>query len=305
MRDSVAFSEVRYRRLFEAARDGILVLDPDTRKITDANPFMVELLGYPRDELSGKELWEIGLLKDEEASQVAFRELKEHGYIRYEDLPLQTKGGVKREVEFVSNIYGENGRQVIQCNIRDITERKRAEHSLRESEDRFRLLVAGVKDYAIFRLDPNGHVSSWNEGAERINGYREEEIVGRHFRCFYPAEDVEEGKPENGLKTATATGRFEEEGWRVRKDGSRFWADVVITPLWGHAGGLQGFAKVTRDVTERKRLEDELRLRAEQLAEADRRKDEFIAILAHELRNPLGSISMAARLVRGRGGRGT
>src|SRR5580698_11407536 len=98
-------SEIRYRRLFEAARDGILILDPGTRKITDANPFMSELLGYSREELLGKELWEIGLLKDEEASQAAFRELQEKQFIRYEDLPLQTKAGVRREVEFVSNLY--------------------------------------------------------------------------------------------------------------------------------------------------------------------------------------------------------
>jgi PAS domain S-box-containing protein len=126
-RAAMQASEIRYRRLFEAARDGILILYPDTRKITDANPFMTELLGYPREELLGKELWEIGLLKDEEASRAAFRELQKKHFIRYEDLPLQNKQGQRREVEFVSNLYMENGREVIQCNIRDITERKRAE----------------------------------------------------------------------------------------------------------------------------------------------------------------------------------
>src|SRR6201984_1611209 len=120
-------SEIRYRRLFEAARDGILILDPVTRKITDANPFMSELLGYPREELLGKELWEIGLLKDEKANQLAFRQLQTNCFIRYQDLPLQTKAGERHEVEFVSNLYDEDGRSVIQCNIRDITERKRTE----------------------------------------------------------------------------------------------------------------------------------------------------------------------------------
>jgi PAS domain S-box-containing protein len=123
-------SEIRYRRLFEAARDGILILDPDTRKITDANPFMSELLGYPHNELLGKELWEIGLLKDEEANRGAFRELQQNHYIRYEDLPLQSKTGKHHEVEFVSNLYDEDGRMVIQCNIRDITERKESEEAL-------------------------------------------------------------------------------------------------------------------------------------------------------------------------------
>jgi PAS domain S-box-containing protein len=128
-------SEIRYRRLFEAARDGILILDPQTRKITEANPFMTELLGYPRNELLGKELWEIGLLKDEEASRAAFRELQQNHFIRYEDLPLQNKKGQRREVEFVSNLYPENGNIVIQCNIRDITERRRAEIALMDAKN--------------------------------------------------------------------------------------------------------------------------------------------------------------------------
>src|ERR1043166_7496237 len=129
-RAAMRASEIRYRRLFEAARDGILILDPDTRKITDANPFMTELLGYAHGELVGKELWEIGLLEDEKASQTAFRELQKQRFIRYEDLPLQNKAGQHHQVEFVSNVYEENGRNVIQCNIRDITARKQAEQAL-------------------------------------------------------------------------------------------------------------------------------------------------------------------------------
>ncbi|HWX22147.1 MAG TPA: ATP-binding protein [Candidatus Binatia bacterium] len=129
-------SEIRYRRLFEAARDGILILDPISRKITDANPFMSELLGYPREELLGKELWEIGLLKDEKASRSAFRELQKNHFIRYENLPLQNKAGQRHEVEFVSNLYDEDGRKVIQCNIRDITERKQGERALSAANDK-------------------------------------------------------------------------------------------------------------------------------------------------------------------------
>jgi protein-histidine pros-kinase len=125
-------SEIRYRRLFEAARDGILILNGVTLRITDVNPFMTELLGYSRDEFLGKELWEIGLFSDKEASQNAFRELQAKGYLRYEDLPLQTSQGKLREVEFVSNVYQEDGNQVIQCNIRDITDRKRFEQTLQE-----------------------------------------------------------------------------------------------------------------------------------------------------------------------------
>jgi len=128
-------SEIRYRRLFEAARDGILILDPATDKITDVNPFMTELLGYSQQEMLGKELWEIGLLKDEAASREAFSELKRTHYIRYEDLPLQSKTGRHHQVEFVSNLYDENGHIVIQCNIRDITERKGVERALLKARD--------------------------------------------------------------------------------------------------------------------------------------------------------------------------
>ncbi|MEO6848377.1 MAG: PAS domain S-box protein [Chthoniobacterales bacterium] len=126
----IATSEIRYRHLFESARDGILILNASTHKITDSNPFMSELLGYTRAELLGKELWQIGLLKDEKANRAAFRELQKNYYVRYEDLPLQSKTGQHHEVEFVSNLYEENGQKVIQCNIRDITKEKEVEEQL-------------------------------------------------------------------------------------------------------------------------------------------------------------------------------
>ncbi|HTN70526.1 MAG TPA: diguanylate cyclase [Methylomirabilota bacterium] len=136
---------IRYRRLFETARDGILILDAVTRRIIDVNPFMMELLGYSREEFLEKELWEIGLLKDPEASRVVFRELQQEGYIRYEDLPLHTKDGKMREVEFVSNVYDEDDHQVIQCNIRDITVRKQAEDNVRKSHEELIALVAELQ----------------------------------------------------------------------------------------------------------------------------------------------------------------
>ncbi|MBO0701065.1 MAG: response regulator, partial [Zavarzinella sp.] len=186
----------------------------------------------------------------------------------------------------------------------------------RRDADQLRLLVQGTTDYGIFMLDPYGRVVTWNTGAERINGYRAEEIIGRHFSTFYPQEAVDRGWPDEELRRATAAGRFEDEGWRVRKDGSRFWANVIITALPDETGRLRGFSKLTRDLTERRereealrRLRDELEVRVrertaelaaanEALRERDRRKDEFMAMLAHELRNPLAPISNALHVLQ-------
>jgi PAS domain S-box-containing protein len=158
-----------------------------------------------------------------------------------------------------------------------------------DSEARFQLLVDSVKDFAIFMLDPNGIVASWNAGAEANKGYRAEEIIGRHFSVFYPPEAVSSGWPRRELEAAREVGRFEDEGWRVRKDGTTFWANVVITAIYDAEKRLRGFAKVTRDMSERRHIE---RL------EADRdRTNEFLAMLAHELRNPLAPIRNAANIL--------
>jgi PAS domain S-box-containing protein len=166
----------------------------------------------------------------------------------------------------------------------------------------FRLLVESVRDYAIFILDPAGNVATWNAGAQRFKGYEAHEIIGRHFSAFYPEADVLAGKCEIELEGAARDGRFEDEGWRVRKDGSRFWANVVITALRDPSGRLIGFGKVTRDLTERRRAEEETTARkaAEQ---ASRTKDEFLAMLGHELRNPLAPIVSAIQLLKLRGDR--
>jgi PAS domain S-box-containing protein len=171
------------------------------------------------------------------------------------------------------------------------------------TDDLLRLLVTTVRDYAIFMLDPAGQVATWNSGAERIKGYAASEIIGRHFSTFYPVEDVQAGKCEYELEIATRDGRFEDEGWRIRKDGTRFWANVVITAVRNERGTLVGFAKVTRDLSDRKRMETEraLRLAAEQ---SNRAKDEFLAMLGHELRNPLAPIVTAVQLMRLRGDQG-
>jgi PAS domain S-box-containing protein len=171
----LSFSELRYRRLFEAAHDGILILDPQTRRIVDVNPFLVSFLGYTHAEFLGKELFEIGLLKDEPANQAAFRELQSVGSIRYDDLPLETKDGRRVDVEFVSNIYREGGRQIIQCNIRDITVRKRSDLALRESERRFQLVARAVSDVA-WDWDLVTGSRWWSDGLTTAFGYTDAEL---------------------------------------------------------------------------------------------------------------------------------
>ena len=149
-------------------------------------------------------------------------------------------------------IKGQGDGNLIARTIRYAIERQRAEEALRESEERFRLLVEGVEDYAIFMLDPAGRIVSWNDGAERIKGYKASEAIGEHFSVFYAEEDVDRGLPGEALRVAALEGRFEEEGLRVRKDGTPFQADVVITALRDEAGELRGFSQVTRDITARK-----------------------------------------------------
>jgi len=172
---SFSLSELRYRRLFEAARDGILIVDPQTNKIVDVNPFLVEFLGYTHEEFIGKELYEIGLLKDEITSQLAFQTLLRVGFIRYEDLPLQTKDGRTVDVEFVSNLYQEGDRQIIQCNVRDISARKHADATFRQSEERFKLVSRAVSD-VIWDWDLQSDRLWWSDAFTSTFGYSTSEI---------------------------------------------------------------------------------------------------------------------------------
>jgi PAS domain S-box-containing protein len=180
---------------------------------------------------------------------------------------------------------------------RDITDWKAADAAIKAAEERLRLLLESVRDYAIIMLSPTGAVTTWNPGAERIKGYAAGEIVGQHFSRFYPPEEIEGGKPERELAIASERGRYEEEGWRVRKDGSKFLANTVLTAVRDEAGTLRGFAKVTRDITDRKRAEDEIRSlnaalqrHTAQLESANKELEAFCYSVSHDLRAPLRGI---------------
>ena len=246
-------------KLLESAPDAVVIVDR-TGQITFMNSHAERMFGYATHELLGKAV-EVLVPEAARPAHVGHRsEFSRAPRTREMGSGLELKGrrkdGSTFPVEISLSPLEEPEGQFVVSAIRDVTERRQIQEALRLSEERFRLLVDEVKDYAIFMLDPEGKVETWNEGAERIKGYRADEIIGQHFSRFYSSEDVERGKPEEQLKIAAREGRSEDDGWRIRKDGSRFWASVVITALHDPDGKLLGFSKVTRDITERKRIDE-------------------------------------------------
>jgi PAS domain S-box-containing protein len=265
--EDLHISELRYRRLFESARDGILMLDAATRKITDVNPFMVELLGYSRDEFLGKQLWEIGLFKDNDENQIAFQALQVSGYIRYEDLPLETKWGVRREVEFISNIYWEGLQQVIQCNIRDITERKRAEAALREQV----ALLADAQRIGRmgnWSLDLRSGRLVWLEATCNLFGITPAEFAEtlEHFYSFILAEDVPAYMA--ALARVSLTEPLLEAEYRIRRpDGTVRWMYERSKTEFDAAGSPIARVGIVLDITERHAAREQLAQSAALLAQ--------------------------------------
>ena len=285
--------EQRLQLLIEAVTDyGIFMLDPEGH-IVSWNSGAQKLKGWRREEILGQH-FSIFYPPDKVASgwpQEELRLAKQRGRFEDEGWRLRKDGTRFWANVVITALYGPMGELTGYAKItRDLTERRRHEEELRVSEERFRLLVDSVRDYAIFMLSPEGIVQSWNAGAQAIQGYDAGDIIGRHFRQFYTPEDQQARKPEVELESALAHGRVEDEGWRVRKDGRLFWANVVVTAIVGPDGELRGFAKVTRDMSERRRLEE--------LEQSSRRMNEFLAMLAHELRNPLAPIRNAVTIMQ-------
>jgi formate hydrogenlyase transcriptional activator len=263
-----AEEQALFEQLFDFSPDAIVVTDSEGR-ITKVNAQVQQAFGYACDELVGKPVETLVPERFRSTHPNHRQSYTSQPSVRPMGVGLELYGLRKDGTEFpvdimLSPVETVDGRVTVSV-IRDISERKKSEDILHQAEERFHLLVEGVRDYAIFMMDPSGHVVSWNPGAERLKGYRADEIIGRSFSCFYTPEDIERGIPEESLRLATAQGRLENEGLRVRKDGSRFWANAVITSIPDKKGNLIGFAKVTRDFTERKKAEVALRHSEQQL----------------------------------------
>jgi len=253
--------ERRFQLLVESVSDyAIYMLDPDGR-VTSWNPAAERIKGYTAEEIEGQHFRRFFTPEDQRARtpEKILAEARDTGRFESEGWRLRKDGSRFWALATVHAVRGEDGGLIGFAKItRDMTERRAAQEALLESERRFRYLVEGVVDYAIFMLDVNGTITNWNPGAERIKGYKASEIVGRHFSTFYAPEDRAAGIPARALETASREGRFLAEGWRLRKDGSRFWASVVIDPIRNDAGQHIGFAKITRDISDKKAAEDAL-----------------------------------------------
>jgi PAS domain S-box-containing protein len=300
----------RFREVFDEAAIGMATLTL-SGTLVRVNRALARLVGGELTQLVGRsygELWDRGsddlttALQEIQRSPVDVVHL-EHGV---------AGRGKTRLRAILAPVRDSRGRPLyLFLQVEDVTKERAALEALRTSEERFRLLVEVVQDYAIFMLDPDGRIASWNLGAERSKGYTADEIIGQHFRIFYPAERQAEKHPEHELELALRDGQYAEEGWRVRKDGSVFWASVVITAVHDEIGRHVGFAKVTRDNTARRRLEQEREQALAALASANTElaslnsrlqraaedQAQFLAVTAHELRTPIGVLSGSAELL--------
>jgi PAS domain S-box-containing protein len=298
----------RFREVFEEAAIGMATMTL-TGHVVRANRFLAALVDRPVTGLVGTDYAELAAADAVPALRRAVEDLN-RGEAEVVQVEHGLAGGpARRLAATLAVVRGERGRPLyLFLQAQDVSEQRAAAERLRQSEERFRLLVEAVEDYAIFMLDPQGRVASWNAGAQRIKGYTAQEIVGQHFRRFYPVDKQGARHPEHELDLALRDGHYEEEGWRVRKDGTTFWANVVITAVRNAAGEHVGFAKITRDITERRHATEQQESAAAALTAAKTELEEmnarlvraaadqsqFLAVTAHELRTPVTVLAGSA-----------
>ena len=320
MQERTLSSPDEFALLVDAVQDyAIFLLSPDGH-IRTWNRGASRIMGYDQSEVVGKHFSlfygadDLAARKPQTELEIAERE----GRVEDEGWRIRKDGRRFWANTIITALRDQHGALLAFGKVtRDMTARREGEEQLRASREIFQLMVSSVRDYAIFMLDPEGRVATWNTGAERIKQYKPSEIIGKHFSTFYPEDDVRNGKPAWELDVARRDGSVEDEGWRVRKDGTRFWANVIITALYDDQGTLRGFGKVTRDITDRKLAEEtqqalmeqrEARLKAEEeraraeasyrvAQEANRAKDEFLMTLSHELRTPMTAIVGWSRML--------
>ncbi|MCK9908598.1 PAS domain S-box protein [Microbacteriaceae bacterium K1510] len=288
-------SERNFRLLLDGLVDyAICMLDPKGH-VTSWNAGAERIKGYKSSEILGRHFSIFYTERDREAGtpDKALRIAQEKGKFEIEGWRVRKDGSEFRSFVVIDALY-EDGELIGFAKItRDVTERYEAQRALLESERQFRLLVSGVTDYALYMLDPQGNIVSWNAGGERIKGYAPDEIIGQHFSRFYTPADQADGKPSRALWTAQTSGRYEEEGWHVRKDGTFFWASVVIDPIRDDSGKLIGFAKITRDISERREAQIKLEKMQRQLVEAQKMDalGQLTGGVAHDFNNILMIVS--------------
>ncbi|MGO7897701.1 PAS domain S-box protein [Rhizobium ruizarguesonis] len=303
--DTSLDEEGRFRLLVDAITDyAIYMLSPEGI-ITSWNTGAQRFKGYRPSEILGQHFSRF-YLEEDRAAGVPARALataEKHGRFEGEGWRQRKDGTCFWAHVIIDPIRRPSGELIGYAKItRDLTERRAAEKAIRQSEEQFRRLVQGVSDYAIYMLDPDGNVSSWNFGAERIKGYRPQEIIGRHFSTFYTPEDREAGVPQTALRLARAEGRFEREGWRVRKDGSRFWASVVIDVIRDDEGDVLGFAKITRDITEKMETQRALEQAREELFQSQKMEaiGQLTGGIAHDFNNLLMAVLGSLEILKKR-----
>ncbi len=295
----------RYRQLVNAVTDyAIYMLDPSGR-IASWNAGAQRFKGYTRDEIIGQHFSKFYTEEDVRAGvpQRALEISAREGKFEAEGWRVRRDGGRFWAHVVIDPIRDRNGALTGYAKVtRDLTERREAERTLRQSEEQFRLLVQGVTDYAIYMLSPEGIVTNWNKGAERIKGYKSTEIVGKHFSQFYTEEDRARNEPERALEIARREGRFEKEGWRVRKDGTTFWSHIVIDPIRADDETIIGFAKITRDITERKNAQEAVERAREALFQSQKMDaiGQLTGGVAHDFNNLLMAILGSLELLRKR-----